>query len=134
MKILRVLGFLLATALCGLGQSVMLDQSFSTGATVSPAAGAISISGTFLTSTNPFAGMNYIKLEYVPQNASGVTSCSVQVDSQDANGVWTPGGAIASTSCATQNVTLAGPLTGSGLRLQVVVNSTYPIRIRLTAV
>lgn len=103
---------------------VMLDQIFPVGSTVS---GPISIV------SGPFTGMNYLKLEWAPVSGSNITGGSVAVDSQIGSAGWVYGGAITASPVGTAGSSSAGPITANQLQVDISVQGTGSVRVRLLA-
>lgn len=101
---------------------VLLDQTFAAGSGSTP---PIQIT------SGPFSGMAFLKLEFTPLNNSNITACTVAVDSQVGSAGWVFGGAIAATSCTSQNLAVAGPVNANQVAVDISVQGTGSVRVRL---
>jgi hypothetical protein len=105
---------------------VLVDQTFN--ATPSGASGA---SAPISIVSGPFSGMNFLKLEFTPQNGSNISGCTVAVDSQVGSAGFVFGGAVSANSCVLQGAATGGPISANQVQVDINVQGTGSVRVRL---
>lgn len=129
---------LLCALLVAAGLAVAQDQPATVGAVglmanqVFPS-GLPGFSPPIGITSGPFFGMVYLKLEFIPLPGSGITSCTVTVDTNfNSNPVaWTYGGAVSPQTCTSSGSAVVGPISADNVRVDISVQGQGGVRVRL---